>query len=90
MRINNPADPKLDLWLRTQPPRVELALRYAMRGRFSECRRCHAFNARIDELFGQIAPDGDDYAAILRTLGGTMKDISAGREYGSRHGSRLG
>jgi hypothetical protein len=25
-----------------------------------------AFNARVDELFGLIAPDGDEYAAILR------------------------
>ena len=66
IRITNPSDPKLDLWLRTQPPRVELALRYAIRGRFRNVVARHAFNARVDELFGQIAPDGDDYAAILR------------------------
>ncbi len=66
MRITDPSDPKLDRWLRTQPPRVELALRYAIRGRFRNVAARRVFNARVDELFGQIAPDGDDYAAILR------------------------
>ena len=66
MRITDPSDPKLDRWLRIQPPRVELALRYAIRGRFRNVAAQRAFNARVDELFGQIAPDGDDYAAILR------------------------
>jgi hypothetical protein len=66
MQINNPSDPKLDRWLRKQPPRLELALRYAMRGRFRNIIARHHFSARIDELFGQLAPDGDEYAAILR------------------------
>jgi hypothetical protein len=66
MLTSDPSDPKLDRWLRTHPPRLELALRYAMRGRFRNIIARHHFNARIDELFGQIAPDGDEYAAILR------------------------
>ena len=66
MRIIDPSDPKFDLWLRTQPPRVELALRYAIRGCFRNVAARRACNARVDELFGQIAPDGDDYASILR------------------------
>jgi hypothetical protein len=37
-----------------------------MRGRFRSNLSRHHFNARIDELFGQLAPDGDEYAAILR------------------------
>jgi hypothetical protein len=32
--VSNPTDPKIDRWLRKQPPRVELALRYSIRGRF--------------------------------------------------------
>jgi uncharacterized membrane protein len=52
--------------LHLEPPRVERALRYAMRGRFRNIIARHHFNARIDELFAQIAPDGDEYAAILR------------------------
>jgi hypothetical protein len=32
--ITNPIDPKIDRWLREQPPRVELALRYSLRARF--------------------------------------------------------
>ena len=66
--MTSPTQPirKIDRWLRKQPPKVELALRYAMRGRFRNVIARHHFNARIDKLFGQIAPDGDEYAAILR------------------------
>ena len=37
-----------------------------MRGRFRNVVARHRFNARIDKLFAQIAPSGDEYAAILR------------------------
>jgi hypothetical protein len=66
MPVYDPTDPKIDRWLRQQPPKVELALRYSMRGRFRNIIARHHFNARIDELFAQIAPSGDEYAAILR------------------------
>lgn len=61
------ADPTdlIDRWLRQQPPRVELALRYSIRGKFRNMDS-RAFNARVDELFAAISPDEDEYAAILR------------------------
>jgi hypothetical protein len=34
MIVTDRRDPKLDPWLRRQPPRVELALRYSLRARF--------------------------------------------------------
>jgi hypothetical protein len=78
----DPSDPKLDKWLRKQPPKVELALRDAMRSRFRNIIERHHFDARVDELFGQIAPDGDEYGAILRharEIGDAMEKEIAGR-----------
>jgi hypothetical protein len=69
-------DPKLDRWLRRQPPRVELALRYATRGQFDTAKSSRAFNARIDELFATLNPDEDALAAIVRharEIGGALE-----------------
>ena len=64
--ITNPTDPKIDHWLRKPPPRVELALRYSIRGRFRNVGDHRVFNARIDELFAILRPGENEYAAILR------------------------
>lgn len=69
MRITDASDPKLDLWLRTQPPRVELALRYAIGGKFMAHGGTLAHTARIDELFATINPSEDELAAIVRHSG---------------------
>ena len=69
MRITDPSAPKLDLWLRAQPPRVELALRYAIRGKFMAHGGTLAQTARIDELFATINPSEDELAAIMRHSG---------------------
>jgi hypothetical protein len=61
-----PTRPKIDRWLRKQPPRVELALRYSIRGRFRNLGDHRAFNARIDELFATLKPGEDELAAIVR------------------------
>jgi hypothetical protein len=66
MPISSPTDPKLNRWLRKQPPRVELALRYSMRGRFMKAKASSAFNARVDELFAVLKPGEDELAAIVR------------------------
>lgn len=81
MRVPNPSDPKLDRWLRAQPPKLELALRHSIRGRFRSIVDRRAFDARVDELFALIAPDGDEYAAILlhaRELGDAIEREPAG------------
>lgn len=62
----NPNDPKIDRWLRSQEPRVELALRYSIRGRSMEAKTNAAFNARVDELFALLKPDEGEPAAIMR------------------------
>jgi len=64
--IDNPTDPKIDRWLREQPPRVELALRYSIRGRFMRAKTSPTFNARVDELFALLQPGEDELAAIMR------------------------
>jgi hypothetical protein len=64
--VTRPTDPKIDRWLRRQPPRVELALRYAVRGRFDEAKSNTAFNARVDELFAILKPGEDELAVIVR------------------------
>jgi hypothetical protein len=64
--ITNRTDPKLDRWLRKQPPRVELALRYSIRGRFQKAKASPAFNARVDELFDLLKRGEDELAAIVR------------------------
>jgi hypothetical protein len=66
MPVSEPTDPRLDSWLRKQPPRVELALRYSMRGRFMKAKASPAFSARIDELFALLKPGEDELAAIMR------------------------
>jgi hypothetical protein len=66
MPIPSPTNPKLDRWLRKQPPRVELALRYSIRGRFDDAKASRAFNARVDELFAVLKPGEDELAAIVR------------------------
>lgn len=53
--ISDPTDPKIDRWLRSQKPRVELALR----GRFDAAKGSPAFAMRIDELFAQLNPTND-------------------------------
>ena len=60
--LSDPNSPKIDRWLRKQPTKVELALRYSIRGRFRNLGDNRAFNARINELY----PSEDEYAAILR------------------------
>lgn len=75
--INDPTDPKLDRWLGKQPPRVELALRNAVRGRYRNIAARRAFDARVDELFAIIAPNNDEYAAIIRharEIGRSMRE----------------
>jgi hypothetical protein len=70
--VTRPADPKIDRWLRRQPPRVELALRYAARGRFDDTKSSARFNARVDELSALLQPNEDELAAVMqkaRTLG---------------------
>ena len=66
MPISDPTDTKIDRWLRRQPPRVELALRYSIRGRFMKAKTNDAFNARVDELFAFLKPGEDELAAIMR------------------------
>jgi len=63
-RHHRSAPSEIDRWLRKQPPRIELALRYSIRARFRIGDR--AMTARIDELFGVIKPSEDEYAAIVR------------------------
>jgi hypothetical protein len=63
-RTTDPRDPKLDKWLRTHPPRIELALRYSLRARFRNGDS--RMTARIDELFVLIKPNEDELAKILR------------------------
>jgi hypothetical protein len=75
VRTTDPRDPRIDRWLRRQPPRIELALRYAVRGRFRNLDDHRAFDSRLNELFEPIAPDEDEYAAILshaREIGQAM------------------
>lgn len=64
--ITNPTDPKIDKWLCKQPPRVELALRYIIRGRFDAAKSNTAFNRRVDALFNLQKPGEDELAAIVR------------------------
>jgi hypothetical protein len=81
MSAMNPTDPKIDRWLRKQPPRVELALRYSIRGRLPKAKANRAFSARIDELFAAINPSEDEHADILRharEIGATMERELAG------------
>ena len=66
MPVSSPTDPKIDRWLRKQPLRVELALRYSIRGRFHGAKANPAFNARVDELFELLRPSEDEFATILR------------------------
>jgi hypothetical protein len=82
VHVTDPSDPNLDRWLREQSPKVELALRYAIRGRFRNPAARRAYDARVDELFGRIAPDADEYAAILRharEIGEAMEREVAGK-----------
>jgi hypothetical protein len=69
MPVTDPTDPKIDRWLRKQPPRLELAMRYAIRGKFLEHGRTLAHTARIDELFAMLNPSEDELAAIVRRAG---------------------
>jgi len=64
--IDNSTEPRIDRWLRSQEPRVELALRYAIRGRFQKAKASPAFNRRVDELFDLLKPGEDELAAIMR------------------------
>jgi hypothetical protein len=69
-RSETPAsDPRIDRWLREQSPRVELAMRYAIRGKFLEHGGTLAHTARIDELFDMLNPTEDELAAIMRHAG---------------------
>jgi hypothetical protein len=56
-------------WPRKQPPRVELALRYAIRGKYLANGGALAHTARIDELFAILNPSEDELAAIMRHAG---------------------
>jgi len=47
------SDPKIDRRLGKRPPRVELALRYSIRGQFPEAKASPRFSARVDELLGE-------------------------------------
>lgn len=64
--IIDPTDPKIDRWLRRQEPRVELVLRYWMRGHIPAAKTSAGFTVRIDELFNLLRPSADEHAAILR------------------------
>jgi hypothetical protein len=81
MPLSNPTDPKIDRWLRKQPARVELAMRYAIRGRFMRQGGMLAHTARINELFAMLNPSEDEFAAILRhsrEIGAAMERELAG------------
>lgn len=63
--IDNSTDPQIDRWMRTLEPRIELALRYCMRGQFQKAKASPTFNRRIDELFALLKPDEGELAAIV-------------------------
>jgi hypothetical protein len=56
-------DPKTEKWLRSRPPKTELAMRYALRGLFRDGDRKR--DARIQELLREINPTEQEHAEIL-------------------------
>lgn len=69
MPVTGSTDPKLDKWLAKQPPRIELALRYAIPGKFMAHSGALAHTARIDQLFAAVNPSEDELAVIMRHSG---------------------
>lgn len=62
-------------WFGRREPRVELAPRYKMHGRFPAAKTSSRFTAQIDELFDLLRPGADELAAILchaRAIGATL------------------
>lgn len=85
-------NPTLDRWLRRQPARVELALRYSIRGRFDAAKGSAAFNARIDELFALLQPGEDELAAIMRharEIGGVIEMHIGGADGVEAHAPKV-
>jgi hypothetical protein len=64
--IDNSTDPWIDRWLRSREPRIELAVRYCLLGRFPKAQASLAFARRIDELVGLLKPNEDELAAITQ------------------------
>jgi hypothetical protein len=64
--IDNSTDPWIDRWLRSREPRVELAVRYCLLGRFLKAQRSLAFRKRIDELIDLLKPNDDELASITQ------------------------
>jgi hypothetical protein len=56
----HPTGPRIDRWRREQPAHVELAMRYAIRGKFLEHGGTLAHTARIDELFAMLNPSENE------------------------------
>lgn len=52
-------------WFGRREPRVELAPRYKMHGRFPAAKTSSRFTARIDAPFDLLRPGADELAAIL-------------------------
>lgn len=53
--ITDPTDPEIDCWSAARS-RVDLGLRYSMRGRLPAAKTSARFAVRIDELFGRLRP----------------------------------
>jgi type VI secretion system (T6SS) baseplate-like injector VgrG len=76
----DPTSPKIDRRLRRQPPRVELALRYAVRGAFGTATGRWTGESMSYLRFAMLDPSENELAAILRRS----------REIGAAMGAQLG